>query len=144
MTGAIAAGAINTLKIWPVIFIVGLITAQVLDDFSLQRNVIKLKQGNYSDIVYISVMACIFAPLTEEIIFRGMLYRFFKKKIGVFWGCLASSALFSLIHFNILSIVVLFVFSCSLTYVYESQNTIIAPMVSHSLFNILMIVLIIL
>jgi len=81
----------------------------------------KLQSGNYSNIGIIILTACIIAPITEELIFRGMIYPLLKKEIGVFWGCAISSIVFSVIHFNVLSFAVLFAFSCCLTYTYETK-----------------------
>lgn len=141
---SVIVGIVHTFKIWPVLFIVGLVSAVVLEDYDVQTHVLELRKGNYTNIVYIVITACLFAPITEEIIFRGMLYTLFKRRIGVFWGCVGNSVLFSLIHYNILSCVVLFVFSCSLTYIYEKESSLLIPIISHSVFNGLMIMLILL
>ena len=141
---SVIAGTVHTFKVWPVLFIVGLVSAIVLEGYDVQAHVLELKKGNYTNIVYIVITACLFAPITEEIIFRGILYTLFKRSIGVFWACVANSVLFSLIHYNILSCVVLFVFSCSLTYIYEKESSLLIPIISHSVFNCLMIILILL
>lgn len=144
LSSSIIVGSLHTLRIWPVLFIVGLLSAIVLKGYDAQSQVQELKNGNYTNIVYIVITVCLFAPITEEIIFRGMLYTLFKRRLGVFWACIGNSILFSLIHFNILSCVVLFVFSCSLTYIYEKECNLLIPIISHSVFNGLMIVLILL
>ncbi len=141
---SVIVGTIHTFKVWPVLFIVGLVSAILLEGYDVQTHVLELKKGNYTNIVYIVITACLFAPITEEIIFRGMLYTLFKRRIGVFWACVGNSVLFSLIHYNILSCVVLFVFSCSLTYIYEKESSLLIPIISHSVFNGLMIMLILL
>ncbi len=141
---SVIVGTVHTFKVWPVLFIVGLVSAIVLEGYDVQTHVLELKKGNYTNIVYIVITACLFAPITEEIIFRGMLYTLFKRRIGVFWACVGNSVLFSLIHYNILSCVVLFVFSCSLTYIYEKESSLLIPIISHSVFNGLMIILILL
>jgi membrane protease YdiL (CAAX protease family) len=137
-------GSTHTLKVWPIIVIVGFNSALMLPEYKQQDNVIEIKNGNYTDITLIVISACIIAPIIEELIFRGMLYPLLKKGIGVFWGCVISSLTFSFVHYNILSFPVLFVFSCSLTYVYEKNNNIVVPMISHSIFNCIMIILMIL
>jgi membrane protease YdiL (CAAX protease family) len=137
-------GCLFTIKIWPLLILVGWISTIFLGEFKSQQTVQDLKNRDNSDLLKIIVQACILAPITEEIIFRGAVYPIFKKFFGVFLSCLFSSLIFSLIHFNILSFFVLFVFSCALTYVYEKFNNIYIPIVSHSLFNAIMIVVILL
>jgi uncharacterized protein len=137
-------GCILTIKVWPLLILVGWISSVLLGEFKSQQTVQDLKNGNNTDLLKIFVQACIIAPIMEEIIFRGAFYPIFKKIFGVLWSCLFTSLIFSLIHFNVLSFFVLFVFSCSLTFIYEKFNNIYIPIVSHSLFNAFMIALILL
>ena len=139
---SIIKGFIHTIKVWPILFLIGFFSSILLVGFAPQENVRKLQNGNYSNIGIIILTACIIAPITEELIFRGMIYPLLKKGIGVFWGCAISSIIFSAIHYNVLSFAVLFVFSCCLTYIYEKYNTLLVPIISHSTFNGIMIILI--
>jgi|GEM_PF-4533063 len=45
------------------------------------------------------VWACIMAPLVEEVIFRGFLYRVIQRRWGVFAGMMGSSVVFAYVHF---------------------------------------------
>ena len=137
-------GSIHTIKVWPILFIIGWLSSLLLEGYEAQDNVIKLQNVNYGNIATIIITACIVAPITEELIFRGMMYPLLKKGMGVLWGCIISSLIFSFIHYNILSFSVLFVFSCCLTYIYERSNSIAVPIISHSIFNGIMVVLILL
>ena len=141
---SLVAGSTQTIKVWPILFIVGWFSSFLLEGYKAQDNVLKLQNGNYSNIGTIIITACIIAPITEELIFRGMMYPLLKKGMGVFLGCVISSFMFSLIHYNILSFSVLFVFSCCLTYIYEKSNNILVPIVSHAVFNGIMLTLILL
>jgi len=40
------------------------------------------------------IVASIFAPLSEELYFRGFLYPAFRQRIGVVWGILVTSLIF--------------------------------------------------
>ena len=140
----IIKGLTHTIKIWPILFVTGVLSSIFFEGFEAQQNVQKLQNGDYSELGIIILTACIIAPITEELIFRGMIYPLLKKGIGIFLGCVISSLIFSAIHYNILSFATLFVFSCSLTYVYEKYNTLLIPIISHSIFNGIMIILILL
>ena len=139
---SIIKGFTHTIKVWPILFLIGFLSSIILEGFAPQENVQKLQSGNYSNIGIIILTACIIAPITEELIFRGMIYPLLKKKIGVFWGGSLSSIVFSVIHYNVLSFAVLFIFSCCLTYIYEKYNNLLIPIISHSTFNGIMIILI--
>jgi hypothetical protein len=85
--------------------------------------------------VILGVVAVVFAPVVEELLFRGILYPALKQRGRprlALWG---SSALFALVHFNMATFAPLLVFALALVYLYESFQNLLAPMVAHSLFN---------
>lgn len=47
----------------------------------------------------------ILAPIAEELFFRGLLYDFFRQKLGVNWAIAISSILFGFAHFDSLAVV---------------------------------------
>lgn len=84
---------------------------------------------------FLGVIALVFAPMVEELLFRGILYPALKKlgRPGLaLWG---SSALFALAHCNMASFVPLLFFAVVLVALYESTQNLLAPIVAHSLFN---------
>jgi membrane protease YdiL (CAAX protease family) len=44
------------------------------------------------------LMAGIIAPIAEEIVFRGVLYRFIRDRWGILWGVVLSSLIFAIVH----------------------------------------------
>jgi len=82
-----------------------------------------------------ALAAVIFAPIVEELIFRGILYpavkRTYNQKTAL-WGV---SILFALTHMNFTVILPLTVLAIILTFLYETTRNLIAPIVAHSLFN---------
>ena len=82
-----------------------------------------------------ALAAVIFAPIVEELIFRGILYpavkRTYNQKAAL-WGV---SILFALTHMNFTVILPLTVLAIILTFLYETTRNLIAPIVAHSLFN---------
>lgn len=141
---ALGKGSIHTVKVWPILFMAGWSASLLLEGYEVQDSVRDLQNAKADDMGTRIIKYCILAPITEELIFRGMIYPLFKKSMGVFWACVISSLIFSFIHYNILSFSMLFVFSCCLTYIYERSNNILVPMASHSIFNGIMIILILL
>ncbi|MBA7491541.1 hypothetical protein ES702_02089 [subsurface metagenome] len=80
----------------------------------------------------------ILIPLSEELFYRGFLYPAFKKRWGIVWGVIISSAIFSLAHFDSFTLGVLLdrflkgvVFAC----LYERYKTLIPSLAAHSTNN---------
>jgi membrane protease YdiL (CAAX protease family) len=86
--------------------------------------------------LYFGFVAILFAPLIEEILFRGIIYPYIKQ-IGyprvALWG---TSFAFALVHFNVASFIPLACFAVVLTALYEQTNNLLTPILTHSLFNI--------
>jgi membrane protease YdiL (CAAX protease family) len=84
----------------------------------------------------IGLIAILVAPVAEEIIFRGILYPAIKQ-YGfprlAFWG---TSILFAVIHNNAMILLPLTFLAVILTLLYETTDNLLAPIVTHSLFNL--------
>lgn len=77
------------------------------------------------------VVMCIGAPLSEELLFRGL---FFKRLRGImpYWGAaLLTAVLFGLNHGNVVQFIYAFLLSLILTYIYEKCKTLWAPILFH-------------
>ena len=103
---------------------------------SVQQPVQMMKQA--TSILQLAVhglAAIVFAPVVEEIIFRGVLYptvkKYFNPKVAL-WGI---SLLFAVSHQNLTVIVPLTALAIFLTFLYETTRNLIAPILAHSLFN---------
>ena len=139
---AIFKGFTSVLKIWPVLVVFIILTQWILPEYPQQDKVRELKDVGGPLFYEMFLYAGLVFPVLEELIFRGLLYPILKKHIGVFWGCVTSSLLFSLIHDNVLSFALLFLFSVYLTILYERNNNLLIPIASHAFFNVIMLTLI--
>jgi membrane protease YdiL (CAAX protease family) len=87
-------------------------------------------------LVFAMVSACLLAPLAEEALYRGVLFRSFWNRLGVLPAGLISSAIFAVLHFydgyGLLS-VGLFGLSCAL--LYASTGSLISCVALHLLYN---------
>ncbi len=90
----------------------------------------------------LSFLAVVSAPITEELIFRGVIYRFLKSKCSVRLSMLASAVLFALMHYNIASFPALVVVGLCLCIAYEVSGNILTPIFFHSFFNLNSVILI--
>ena len=83
----------------------------------------------------LGIITVALAPLSEEILFRGILYPTIKQsgypRLAL-WG---TSLLFATIHFNLTAFLPLTFLALIWTWLYEIRNNLLAPILAHSLFN---------
>lgn len=82
------------------------------------------------------VSACLLAPMAEETLYRGVLFRSCRNRLGVIPAALVSSAVFALLHFYDgygLASVAVFGFSCAL--LYAGTGSLATVIVLHMLYN---------
>jgi membrane protease YdiL (CAAX protease family) len=89
----------------------------------------------FGEFAYLSFFAIVLAPVAEEFIFRGMLFPFIKQRGFPKLAWVGVSALFALVHFNAGTFLPLFVLALALTWLYETTDNLLAPIVAHGLFN---------
>lgn len=119
--------------------------------------------------VYLGVFAVVLAPIAEEFIFRGVLFRCFKRfpwpavvrlfreanmptfarlipghRFWRIFSWVGVSGLFALIHGDVAIFVPLFALALALTWLYEKTGSLLAPIAVHGLFNAANLVLLVL
>ncbi|MDP8262185.1 MAG: CPBP family intramembrane metalloprotease [Candidatus Ancaeobacter aquaticus] len=92
-------------------------------------------------IIYLVLVATVFAPLYEEIVFRGFIYTVLRKYLGVTQSLCMSAIIFGAIHFNMSQFIPVMGLGIILAYLYERTGTLIAPIVFHMLNNTVAILL---
>ena len=80
-------------------------------------------------------LAAVIAPISEELIFRGVIYRFIKGHVHPTLALILSALIFSLLHFNTMAYVPLFILGLLLAYSYEVTGNLAVPILLHALFN---------
>ncbi len=94
--------------------------------------------GQSSDAVTIGLMvlvACVGAPLAEELVFRGYLYGVLKRFTNIPLAVFLSGLLFGAVHLNLAALPPLFVLGMLLAVLYEVTGSLWAPVAVHFLFN---------
>lgn len=76
------------------------------------------------------------APLTEEIMFRGVIFSELKNDLKPFSAAAISAALFGMYHGNIIQAVYGFGLGMMIAYAYHYSKRILAPILIHSVVNI--------
>jgi len=87
--------------------------------------------------LFLSVLtAVVLAPVIEEIMHRGVVHQAIRTRWGVFPSMLASSALFSVMHFYTpLGLLSVFVSGMIFAWLYERTRSLWPPILCHALLN---------
>lgn len=137
---AVTGGILMSLVALPATWYLQQLSADLLVQFNFrpeeQDTVRLLRETNaLPKQIYLGVMAIVFAPLAEEMLFRGILYPLLKQngfpRLAL-WG---SAVLFALVHQNLGIVVPLIFLALALTLLYEWTNNLLAPIIVHALFN---------
>lgn len=82
------------------------------------------------------LVACLFAPMYEELLFRAGLYRFCRQRLGRTPALLISGCGFGLLHGNWAGFLPLAILGMGLAIAYEATGSIRVAIIAHSLFNL--------
>ncbi len=80
-------------------------------------------------------------PIVEELLFRGVLYGYFRRFFGVRIGILATALLFAVYHLNVVQGIYALIMGCLFAYAYEYFGSIKVPIALHMGANIMIYVL---
>lgn len=90
----------------------------------------------YGDGIAVQIVASvIMAPLIEEIIFRGLIYRRIKRVSNSVIAMILSALFFGVFHMNVVQGIYAFIIGLILAYVCERYKTIWAPIIMHAVAN---------
>jgi membrane protease YdiL (CAAX protease family) len=92
--------------------------------------------------IFVVVSAAVFAPIAEELFFRGLLFRGIAKRLTRWPAIGISASLFGLAHQQpgnlqgtLYAFIVLATFGGYLAWVLDRRRTIVAPIAMHATFN---------
>lgn len=85
----------------------------------------------------IALSTIVLAPIAEEMLFRGLLYPALKQAGHPLIAIYGVSLLFGVIHINLVAALPLAFFGVILTILYEITGNLFAPIIAHSLFNLM-------
>jgi membrane protease YdiL (CAAX protease family) len=137
---AVLFGFLSAFSILPVAWGFQVISLKIMTVLGLDPevqhavNIFNLTDA-WSDRLVLGVVALVLAPVSEEILFRGILYPALKGlgfPRSAFW---TTAILFSLIHFNTATFLPLLAFACLLNALYEWTGNLLSCMVAHTSFN---------
>lgn len=85
--------------------------------------------------VWFLIVGAIFAPLVEEIFFRGFLFQGFRHRYGWTKAMLLSSAIFAVAHLDPVALIPTFILGCLLAYLFQRSNSVWPGIILHFLVN---------
>ena len=88
------------------------------------------------EVALLIVLAVFIAPVTEELVFRAGLFRFFQARIPTMWAMGISSILFGLLHQNAMSFLPLVMLGCVFCALFQKTGRLASSIALHALFNL--------
>ena len=95
------------------------------------------------------ILAVVVAPVTEELFFRGILFRTLRDRHGFWPGAILSALLFGTVHYvpdqwqsSVLLQTTMVFTGLGLAWIYERRGSLVANIAAHTAFNVIGIVLI--
>lgn len=109
-------------------------------DEPVEQQLLQDALGGGLTLVLAGVIAVIVAPIVEEIVFRGVLFRALADRIGLWVGAVVSSAVFALIHIEVvtsqpIALGGLFAVGLALALAFHYTGNLLVPIVGHAVFN---------
>ncbi|MFC1576109.1 lysostaphin resistance A-like protein [Candidatus Omnitrophota bacterium] len=138
-------GVAGYAAILPLMFVIGMLIYVILNIFGMKPPPqpivgLFLAEKDTTIIIVSSLIAAVFGPVIEEIFFRGVMYNAIKRKTGVFWSIMITSALFSFLHthaasYFLVGFLPIMVLGMVLAYLYEKTGSLVPSITLHILNN---------
>jgi membrane protease YdiL (CAAX protease family) len=90
------------------------------------------------------LLAGVFAPICEEMYFRGFVYPVLRRRFGISAAVLITSCLFAAVHFDLVRFLFLALLGAFLAITCEKTRSLIPAVAAHSAYNLVSIILLLL
>jgi len=131
------AGYLAILPVLAVIMIIVFIGVKVFTYEPPETKALELLYEAHKPglLLVLTLLVTLVGPFAEELFFRGFAYPVFRKKIGVRNSILLVSAIFALLHMNIVSFFPILVLGILLAYLYEKTGSLVPSITVHVIHN---------
>lgn len=103
---------------------------------SMRNRIFDMAGGGGAELVALFVLATVWAPIVEETLFRGSLFRHLRSRVGFLSAAVVSALAFGVVHgypwFALLPVITL---GSVFAWMREWRGSLIAPMTAHMLNN---------
>jgi membrane protease YdiL (CAAX protease family) len=111
-------------------------TGRGWEDFPVQPLVRMISAQNSGlTLVGAAVLAIVGAPVSEELLFRSVLYQPMRARIGVVPAAVVVGLLFAALHGYVWGVPLLLVLSVTFTALFERTGSLWYPIAAHALYN---------
>ncbi len=87
------------------------------------------------------VATSVMAPIVEELLFRGLIYKRMRNHVSPLFSSLISATMFGLIHGNLVQFIYAFLVGMIICWVYETFKSIWAPIIFHAGANLIAVLI---
>ena len=131
-------GLVTVSYLWS-LFVVRLVGEGV----DLRQDIVKVFAETESPSVRVQVFvaAVLIAPIIEELLFRGLLYGYLRRRVRPVLAMIAVGVLFGAVHNSPVSLLPLSLLGIVMCYLYEKTGLLTVPILAHLLFNLVMLIL---
>src|SRR5258705_6859846 len=139
------AGWLAMLPVLALAVIVTILLARVAGGKAPSHPIMGEMQFDAWGIIKLYLLASVWAPITEETLFRGVFFHHLRRKNGWFLSAIVVSIIFAAIHpQGLLGVPALMTIAMMLAALRQWRGSLIAPMVAHALHNSVLITILIL
>ena len=134
---AIVQGIKGWLTIVPFVLLISLVMNSLIDNQNGSNPLLEivLNNKNYFSFILLFITTTFFAPLFEEIIFRGVLLPTLSRDFGIIFGIIASAFIFALAHLSLGEMLPLLVLGIGLGITRIASGSLLSSVIMHSLWN---------
>lgn len=133
---------------WILLAILGMAASISLNDWIALSGIILIFDGFeqvaealYGGNFFIEFFAiAVAAPLVEELIFRGLVYRRIRELSGAKFAIILSALYFGVYHMNVVQGLYAFILGILLAWAYEKYQTLTAPILFHAAANLISVI----
>ena len=97
-----------------------------------------LNARSWSQIILPLVLVGIFAPVSEELFFRGFIFPVLRSRLGAVWGIIATACFFGIMHFDLVRFIPLAIGGACLAFFCEKSKSLYPAIAAHSMWNTVM------
>jgi membrane protease YdiL (CAAX protease family) len=120
--------AANAVTVW-------LTSSQEAPQVLVQKFNSAVSGGDTRLVGLITLSACVIAPVTEEVLFRGTFYPTLARSFGRGPAAIACALFFALVHDRFSDVPGLTVLALCFTLAYELTGSLLVPVFMHATFN---------
>lgn len=116
--------------------IMGILVGLLTLIFPSYKEISNLMQESHTSIFKLFVIV-VFAPIFEEIFFRGVIFGYLKKNYNIVLAIILQALVFGILHGNIVQGIYAFILGVILALIYYYTNSLYSSIVFHLIFNLL-------